>query len=105
MIRKRTVPMLVIALAMITATGGMAQTQLASPALAPTTTDDAEGRAVFEANCSSCHESSDATSQAKDLAGWTETIEKMVGYGAPVATQDQERIAAYLAATYPAPSL
>jgi cytochrome c5 len=115
MIRKRTVSMLAIALAAITATASMAQagatagegqqTQLASPALAPTTTDDAEGRALFEANCSSCHEASDATSQAKDLAGWTETIEKMVGYGAPVATQDQERIAAYLAATYPAPAL
>jgi hypothetical protein len=28
----------------------------------------------------------------------------MVSYGAPVAVEDQQRIAAYLAATYPAPS-
>lgn len=80
--------------------GDVAQVQ---PSAAPSV--DAEGKAIFEANCSSCHELSDATSQAKDLAGWTETIAKMVSYGAPVATEDQQRIAAYLAATYPAPRL
>lgn len=66
--------------------------------------EDAEGKAIFEANCSSCHEIGDATSHRKDLAGWQETIAKMVSYGAPVAVEDQQRIAAYLAATYPAPS-
>lgn len=66
--------------------------------------EDAEGKAIFEANCSSCHEIGDATSHRKDLAGWKETIAKMVSYGAPVAVEDQQRIAAYLAATYPAPA-
>ncbi len=117
MIMKCTLPLLVIALAAITGTAGAAQagaapgqaqlspqgSAAAAPASAPA--EDAEGRAIFEANCSSCHEITDATSQAKDLAGWTETIVKMVSYGAPVAAQDQERIAAYLAATYPAARL
>ncbi|MDD1651189.1 MAG: cytochrome c [Methylococcaceae bacterium] len=109
-------PLFVIALSAITATTGMAQAggasggeQSAPPATAatpvPAPTVDAEGKAIFEANCSSCHEITDATSQAKDLAGWTETIAKMVSYGAPVATEDQQRIAEYLAATYPAPRL
>ena len=66
--------------------------------------EDAEGKAIFEANCSSCHEIGDVTSHRKDLAGWKETIAKMISYGAPVAVEDQQRIAAYLAATYPAPS-
>ncbi len=73
--------------------------------LAPSASvEDAEGKAIFEANCSSCHEIGDVTSHRKDLAGWKETIAKMVSYGAPVAVEDQQRIAAYLAATYPAPS-
>lgn len=104
-----------MALAAMSATAGMAQASTsatdaqhadhaapsapASAAPAP----DAEGRVIFETNCASCHELTDATSQAKDLAGWTATIQKMVGYGAPVAVEDQQRIAAYLAATYPAP--
>ena len=66
--------------------------------------EDAEGKAIFEANCSSCHEIGDVTSHRKDLAGWKEIIAKMISYGAPVAVEDQQRIAAYLAATYPAPS-
>ncbi len=66
--------------------------------------EDIEGRAIFEASCSSCHEIGDATSRRKDLAGWKATVAKMVSYGAPVAAEDQQRIVAYLAAAYPAPA-
>jgi cytochrome c5 len=98
-----------LALALVAATGmaGLAQAGAAEDdgqAVQSASAEDAEGRAIFEANCSSCHEIGDATSRAKDLAGWTETIAKMVSYGAPVAVEDQQRIAAYLAATYPAPA-
>lgn len=117
MTTKCRLPTLVMAFAAITCAAGMAQATVASgesqvasqgegtdpSASAPA--QDVEGKAIFEANCSSCHEISDATSQAKDLAGWTQTIAKMVSYGAPVAMEDQQRIAAYLAATYPAPRL
>lgn len=90
--------------------GGLAQARAAAVRGASKTTQppvaraiDAEGKAIFEANCSSCHELSTVTSQAKDRAGWAQTVAKMVSYGAPVAIEDQQRIAAYLAATYPAP--
>ncbi len=120
MIRNGKLPVLVISLAATACSAAMAQAGAApgagqSPQLAtqgaaassplPAALPDTEGRAIFEANCSSCHEITDATSQAKDLAGWTETIAKMVSYGAPVAAEDQERIATYLAATYPARQL
>lgn len=108
--RKIELSALVLALAALVASASMARASgaeavaergdPAAPELGPA--ELAEAKAIFETNCSSCHELTDATSQAKDLAGWTETIAKMVSYGAPIATEDQETIAAYLAATYPA---
>jgi cytochrome c5 len=113
--RKTGLAPAIVALVTLSATAGLAQANTAGAAQAASHADasepanspvapDAEGKAIFEINCSGCHELSDATSQAKDLAGWTATIQKMVDYGAPVAVEDQQRIAAYLAATYPAPS-
>jgi cytochrome c5 len=63
--------------------------------------DDAAARTTFEINCSGCHEITEVTSRRKDLAGWTETVQKMVDYGAPVGSQDQAQIIRYLADTYP----
>ena len=65
-------------------------------------TEDAAARTTFEINCSGCHELSDVTSVRKDVEGWTETVRKMVGYGAPVGVRDQEQIIRYLTETYPA---
>jgi cytochrome c5 len=67
--------------------------------------NDAAARTTFEINCSGCHEITEVTSRRKDLAGWTETVQKMVDYGAPVGSQDQALIIRYLVNTYPDTSL
>jgi len=93
-----------IALAAVCATAGFAQASGAepAPAAAAAGSQDDAAKQSFEVVCSGCHELSQATSQHKDLAGWTDTVERMVGYGAPVTAEDQEKIVNYLAATYPA---
>jgi competence protein ComEA len=65
---------------------------------------DAKTAALFEATCSSCHELSQSTSQSMDRAGWSSTIERMIGYGASLTPAQADELATYLAATHgPAP--
>lgn len=60
---------------------GMRMTAIASIMLAATTAWAAEpdGKALFEARCTECHESGKALVAKKDRAEWAATIEKMRG--------------------------
>lgn len=85
------------------ATASMAQADVTTtpePSPSSESLEDAVARTTFEINCSGCHELSEATSRRKDMAGWKATVENMVGYGAPIGSQDQATIISYLAENY-----
>lgn len=95
---------IVLGAALATASIAVAQNKVPAasptkPVVAPAATpaDDAQAAALFEKTCSGCHETAQATSQQKDAAGWQETVERMMAYGAPLSGDDATRIAKYLA--------
>jgi cytochrome c5 len=101
-----------LALCMATAIAGVAVGQTvpttagtaAPQAAAGGAGDDAATGKLVETTCSGCHDLAQVTSQQKDEAGWTEIVELMISYGAPVKAEDSPRIAKYLAAHYGPPA-
>ncbi|MGE0864907.1 MAG: c-type cytochrome [Vicinamibacterales bacterium] len=63
------------------------------------------GADVVKQRCVSCHESDIITSQKLSLAGWTNSVSKMVRWGASITPAEREVLQPYLAAHYgPAPA-
>jgi cytochrome c5 len=58
------------------------------------------GAEVLKARCLSCHESDIITSQKLSLAGWTNSVAKMIRWGAQVPAEERDVLQAYLAAHY-----
>lgn len=71
----------------------------AKPAVAPAP-EQAQAAALFEKSCSGCHELAQATTQSMDKAGWHDTVQQMIGYGAAITPAEADRIADYLAGKY-----
>jgi mono/diheme cytochrome c family protein len=66
-----------------------------------------DGADLATATCSACHSLDYVTTQprGKGAQFWKDSVAKMVTvYGAPIPPAEAERIAAYLAASYGAPS-
>ena len=57
----------------------------------------ADGAALLEERCTVCHSTSRILGASKDRAGWVSTIERMVGRGAKLTTEEQAVLADYLA--------
>lgn len=57
----------------------------------------ADGKALFEEKCTTCHAASRALSASKDKAGWVKTVEKMRKKGAQVDEAEAAAIVDYLA--------
>ena len=55
------------------------------------------GADVLKARCLSCHESDIITSQKLSLTGWTNSVAKMIRWGAQVTPQEREVLQPYLA--------
>ena len=60
------------------------------------------GRELVVGKCIVCHSAGLITQQHKDTAGWNKTVTQMIGWGAPVAKDQQVQLVAYLAEHYPA---
>ena len=60
------------------------------------------GKAVLLRACTSCHAVSLITPQRKTPEEWAKTVDKMVGWGAPLPAEEKERLVAYLASINPA---
>jgi cytochrome c5 len=56
-----------------------------------------KGADVLKARCVSCHESDIITSQKLSLAGWTNSVNKMVRWGATITPEEREVLQPYLA--------
>jgi len=70
------------------------------PASGTTAPEQAQAAALFEKSCSGCHELAQATTQSMDKAGWHDTVQQMIGYGAAITPAEADRIADYLAGKY-----
>jgi sulfite dehydrogenase (cytochrome) subunit B len=64
---------------------------------------EAPGRDVVAARCVACHSLDyiEMNAPALDRAGWDRSVRKMIDqFGAPVSSEDAQRIVAYLADNY-----
>ena len=58
---------------------------------------DGPGAAVVKSRCMICHEADIITSQKLTLTGWTNSVSKMVRWGAAVTPEEREVLQPYLA--------
>lgn len=58
---------------------------------------DGPGAAIVKSRCVICHESDIITSQHLSLAGWTNSINKMVRWGSQITPDERETLQPYLA--------
>ncbi len=61
---------------------------------------DMTGRQTFVENCLICHGEDMTTNQRLTTKQWTSEVEKMVGWGAPVAQEKKAALLAYLSSSY-----
>jgi cytochrome c5 len=82
----------------------VAQAQGAAPAPAPAAASgefvDAPEKPIVQKTCTACHVASQVTSQSKSADQWSETVEKMISYGAKVSDDEFATIVTYLAKHY-----
>lgn len=58
----------------------------------------AQGKKLFEKSCFFCHSLALPLAKNKERQGWTETVKKMVHYGAPLNSGQREAVVSYLTA-------
>ena len=73
-------------------------TLAAAPALRAETSPLAEGKALYEKTCASCHTLERSLAKKADKAGWEGTIKKMIANGAKLEESQSGQILGYLAA-------
>lgn len=56
------------------------------------------GKAVLQKKCKFCHSLSRTLAKNKDRGGWSQTVKRMVTYGAPLNKAEREEVTDYLAA-------
>jgi cytochrome c5 len=61
---------------------------------------DGPGAAIVKSRCVVCHESDIITSQRLSLAGWTNSINKMVRWGSQITPDERGVLQPYLAAHF-----
>lgn len=62
-----------------------------APATAPQAADRAAPALIAE-RCTVCHDLAQVTSARKSAADWTETLDRMVGYGATLSPAERDAI-------------
>lgn len=67
---------------------------------APSVLAQSPGADVLTRRCVSCHESDIITSQKLSLAGWTNSVNKMVRWGAVITPAERDVLQPYLAANF-----
>ncbi|MGH9412515.1 MAG: hypothetical protein ACRD0Y_02135 [Terriglobales bacterium] len=68
----------------------------AASAPVPEEADAAVGQLVL-ARCGSCHGLNTLVQHPQNAAGWSKTVDEMIGMGAQVSPQDKPALIAYLA--------
>jgi mono/diheme cytochrome c family protein len=57
---------------------------------------DLDGEALVAERCTVCHTADRIENANKDEAGWTATVDRMIGYGADLSAAEREAVIAYL---------
>lgn len=60
-----------------------------------TTSSTTDGAVVAE-RCTVCHSAARIDTATMDEAGWTATVDRMIGYGAQLNSAERETVIAYL---------
>ena len=60
--------------------------------------DLTKGKAALQKKCKFCHSLTRTLAQNKDRGGWSQTVKRMVTYGAPLNKAEREQVTDYLAA-------
>jgi len=76
-----------------TSTGTESQPEEAAPPPA------ADGEALLNERCSTCHSTDRVTSASKTVDEWVSTIDRMISKGAELSEAERDILAAYLAET------
>ena len=66
----------------------------------PAPSGGTDGASLMQERCSVCHSTERIISAHKTAAEWTTTVERMVGKGAQINSQEQQTLIDYLAANY-----
>jgi hypothetical protein len=61
-----------------------------------TASGDLDGAALVAERCTTCHTAARIDAASKDEAGWTATVDRMIGYGAQLNSAEREAVIAYL---------
>lgn len=61
-----------------------------------TTSSTTDGAALVAERCTVCHSAERIDAATKDEAGWTATVDRMIGYGAQLNSAERETVIAYL---------
>lgn len=59
-----------------------------------------DGNALIDERCTVCHDRQRIDAQDKDEAGWTETVDRMISYGADLDSAERQAVIDYLVETH-----
>ncbi len=65
-----------------------------------TTTTALDGNALVDERCTVCHSRERIDAADKDEAGWTETVDRMIGNGAQLSAEERQAVIDYLVSTH-----
>ena len=85
---------IVLILLMVVGCGG------ADPTPTPIPTAD-PGAALVASRCTTCHPLGNIEASRYDAAGWAAIVDRMIGNGAQLNTEQKQFVVAYLAKAYP----
>ena len=55
-----------------------------------------DGNELVDMRCTVCHSRERIDNADKDQAGWTATVDRMIGYGAQLNAEERDALIAYL---------
>jgi mono/diheme cytochrome c family protein len=85
----------------VVAANAQAPAPAAPAAAAAAAAPAADGEALLQSNCTSCHDLSPIMAHGRTAQEWSDLVDRMVTYGASGSDTDIAAIKAYLAKTLP----
>ena len=73
---------------------------IAPPTPTPTPTID-QGATLVASKCTVCHPLTNIQAKRNDAAGWSATVDRMIGNGAQLNADQKQLVITYLVKTYP----
>jgi hypothetical protein len=58
------------------------------------------GQALLEEHCQECHSLTYVTGASKSESGWSQTVDRMIGYGVDIESAERDALVEFLAQEY-----